>query len=60
MRTATNHAGYEVQTMTPYGWRQVGFGAPHSTRELAQADMAELTAAAPDREFRVYPAMEVA
>lgn len=60
MRPANNRTGYSVEILTPiYGWRPVGFGKPHESRELAGAAMAELKAAAPGREFRIYPSIEV-
>lgn len=59
MRPATNQSGYLVEILTPeYGWRPVGFGKPHESRDLAAAAMAELKAAAPAREFRIYPSIE--
>lgn len=49
--------GWECQVLTPEGWRATGFGNPHATRELAQAAMDGLKAAAPGVELRVYEAV---
>jgi hypothetical protein len=59
MRTATNHLGYQAEILTLFGWRAAGFHrTPYDTREEVQAAMDALSAAAPDREFRVYVALE--
>lgn len=50
--------GFNVEVNTPEGWRATGYGNPHDTRELAQAAMDGLRAAAPGVEFRVYEAVK--
>jgi hypothetical protein len=60
MRLATNHVGYQVEILTPFGWRVAGFRPPHATREETKAVMDALVAEAPDREFRVCEAVATA
>ena len=57
MRTATNAIGFQVEVLTAYGWCVCGFMSPYVTRGEANKDMAERTAAAPGREYRVMPAL---
>lgn len=57
MRAATNTIGWNVEVHTPEGWRAASFQKPHASRELAQAAMDGLRAAAPGVEYRVYEAL---
>lgn len=58
MRTPTNAIGFQVELLTPFGWRVSGFKPPYATREEAESAMAERSAAAPGREFRIMPALD--
>lgn len=57
-RTATNQIGFNVQVLSPFGWRVVGFGKPYASREDAEKAMSELRVLdTMNREYRVYSAL---
>lgn len=58
MRAADNHAGFQIEKLTPYGWKTPNFTAPHADRESADAALAVFKASAPDTEWRVMPVLE--
>lgn len=57
MRTADNSIGYDVEMHTSDGWVPTA-PAPHQSRQEANADLANLKAALPAHEFRVYEAVK--
>jgi hypothetical protein len=57
-RWAVNQIGFDVQVLSPFGWRATGFCKPYDTREVAGAAMRELRALdSMNREYRVYAAL---
>ena len=59
-RTAANQVGFDVQVLTEYGWRVVGFRKPYETSAEAATEMKKLADSdSMEREYRVYAALTV-
>lgn len=57
-RLATNQTGFNVEVLSPFGWRVVGFRKPYETHEAAAAALVELIELdSMEREYRVYAAL---
>jgi hypothetical protein len=57
-RQATNQNGFNVEVLSPFGWRVVGFRKPYDSPEAAETAMEQLLAMdSNEREYRVYPAL---
>lgn len=55
---ATNQTGFNVEVLSSFGWRVVGFRKPYRTHEAATAAMAELIEIdSMEREYRMYAAL---
>lgn len=59
MRPVSNATAYQVEVLTPDGWRKHAC-SNCDTRELAVALMDRMRTAAPESEWRVMPVLEAA
>ena len=57
-RPAANQVGFDVQVLTEYGWKVVGFRMPYESDAEARTAMKELADIdTMNREYRVYAAL---